>query len=95
MRKLLSVFLAIAMLITTCFVFNVTAFASEDDSKTTTVPIALSAELQALENQANEKYNKLLQVWAYDPEFIDDANANFRHFMVEHTSMQKRSWLFR
>ena len=53
MRKLLSVFLAIAMLIMTCFVLNVTAVASEDDSKITTVPIALPAELQALENQAN------------------------------------------
>ena len=67
MRKLLSVFLAIAMLIMTCFVLNVTAVASEDDFKITTVPIALPAELQALENQANEKYNKLLQVWAYAP----------------------------
>lgn len=80
MRKLLSVFLAIAMLIMTCFVLNVTAVASEDDSKITTVPIALPAELQALENQANEKYNKLLQVWAYAPELIDDANANFPSF---------------
>lgn len=51
MRKLLSVFLAIAMLIMTCFVLNVTAVASEDDSKITTVPIALPAELQALENK--------------------------------------------
>lgn len=80
MRKLLSFFMAITMLLTTCFAFGITAYASGDDSKDTIVPVALSAELQALENQANEKYNKLLQVWAYNPEFIDDVNANFPSF---------------
>ena len=33
-----------------------------------------------LENSCNDKYNKLLEYWAYDPAIIDDTNANFPSF---------------
>lgn len=80
MKRMLSILLTMTMLIAVCFIPNATAYAIESDSKTTTDSNVLSAELQALENEANEKYNKLLEVWAYNPQFIDDVDANFPAF---------------
>lgn len=80
MKKLLSIFLSVSMLVAVCLISTMTAFAVESDSKTSAVPVALSDELQTLENEANEKYNKLLETWAYNPQFIDDVNANFPTF---------------
>ncbi len=80
MKKILSILLAMTMLIALCFIPNTTVFAIESDSKTTTDLVALSDELQTLENEANGKYNKLLETWAYNPQFIDDVNANFPMF---------------
>lgn len=39
-----------------------------------------SEKQQILENEANEKYNKLLEIWAYDPLYVDDVNAMFPDF---------------
>lgn len=67
------------MLITSFLVSNTTT-ALATESTSATVPVALSAELQALENDATKKYNKLLATWAYNPMIIDDVNANFPEF---------------
>lgn len=80
MKKILSSLIVMAMLVGICASFNMTVFADASNSEITTIPDALSDELQTLENDANEKYNTLLQYWAYDPQFIDDVNANFPTF---------------
>lgn len=36
--------------------------------------------MQVLENEANQKYNQLLLEWAYDPNYLDDLNADFPSF---------------
>lgn len=79
MKKLLSIILTLTMLTSSFLVPNaVTALANESTSDL--VPVALSTELQTLENDANEKYNKLLATWAYNPMIIDDVNADFPEF---------------
>ena len=41
---------------------------------------ALPLEIQNKENIACGKYNLLLKKWAYDPNYIDDVNADFPEF---------------
>jgi len=43
-------------------------------------PDFITDELQIKENLANEKYTILLRNWAYEPEYIDDVEADFPSF---------------
>jgi hypothetical protein len=75
MKKILVVIVALSLLFS-CFI---SASAAGKEESTLKVAV-LSPELQAKENEANDKYNKLLAFWAYEPLYVDDVIADFPDF---------------
>lgn len=73
-KRLLALFLSLVFALSPAFISP--AYTADDDVSRT----IMSEELQMLENSCNDKYNKLLEYWAYDPAIIDDTNANFPSF---------------
>lgn len=76
--------LAIVTVLALCFSFSLPAFAAGVNGPGTdtaaTGSVSLSSELQAKENEANDKYNKLLSFWACDSEYVNDSDADFPSF---------------
>lgn len=70
MKKILALFIAISFVL--C---PITAVSATNNS---IQPLNNKALL--LENEANEKYNKLLLEWAYDKTILDDVDADFPYF---------------
>ena len=79
-KSIISLIIAFSLCISPTFNAIAAIGTSTTDTANSTTLVPLSDELQAKENIANDKYNTLLAKWAYNPNFIDDVNANFPSF---------------
>lgn len=64
----------------TTFAANETKDINEEKETVVEISKVITDELLLKENVANDKYNTLLKNWAYDPNLIDDVNAEFPEF---------------
>ena len=74
-EKNMKKFIALMLAISLCLSLGATVIAVDSGTMT-----PLSEEMQIKECIAVDKYNVLLKYWAYDPEHIDDFNANYPYF---------------
>ncbi len=80
MNRIITVILTFTLLMSVWLIPSSNMVAFEEATDTNVNLAVLSDELQELENEANEKYNELLNEWSENSQFVTESNVNYPDF---------------